>query len=224
MVDPRSAVGIRLASATAPVDPVAQEALGSYCPRFSVPFVWNCRPEHPHNPAVLLPRPQSRRRRGRPPPLRPTPTLKTETQTLLHGNEDLVRKQAGTNREDSVLRAVDGNRPNNISGDAGTVVQRRQRVDGIWSDDKRIGSINGDTKRIPTSDFKYSPAELRTNKSSCLRIRRTVLTGIQANEVGPTSASAPAGPAQRQRPHPGPPVTPTRWCPGACSCSRAPPG
>jgi len=42
--------------------------------------------------------------------------LKTETQTLLHGNEDLVRKQAGTNREDSVLRAVDGNRPNNISG------------------------------------------------------------------------------------------------------------
>ena len=80
--------------------------------------------------------------------------MKTETQTLLHGNEDLVRKQAGTNREDSVLRAVDGNRPNNTSGDAGTVVQRRQRVDGIWSDDKRIGSINGDTKRIPTSDFK----------------------------------------------------------------------
>ena len=95
MVDPRSAVGVRLESAIAQSLWCHKKHWAQYCPRFSVPFVWDCRPEHPHNPAVLLPRPQSKRRRGRPPPRRPTPTLKTETQTLLHGNEDLSANRPG---------------------------------------------------------------------------------------------------------------------------------
>ena len=38
-----------------------------------------------------------------------------QTRTILHGNEGLVAKQPGANRQDSVLRTVDANRSDNVS-------------------------------------------------------------------------------------------------------------